>query len=122
MTEDEVIKKTILSQLELDACCRIHIHRECCLKLGLTTEPRYSAKGKRTYICKDLPDKKFDDRFNELIRKGMIRKIRAKTIELQNRKIELDKIETIEQIGSYTFYELTPKGRTFLKILMGNLS
>lgn len=115
MSEYERIKQTILSQLELDACCRIHLHYECCVKLGLSTEPQYDKKGNKTRICKDLPDKRFDDPFNELIGTGMIQKIRARTIELEDGKIELDRIKTVEQIGSYAFYEITKKGRDYLK-------
>jgi hypothetical protein len=114
LSEYEKMKQTILSQLELDACCRIHLHYECCVKLGLSTEPQYSKKGNRTRICKDLVDKKFDDPFNELINSGMIRKIRAGTIELEDEKIKLNRIKTVEQIGKYAFYEITKKGKNYL--------
>ncbi|WNZ29990.1 MAG: hypothetical protein IAX21_03795 [Candidatus Bathyarchaeota archaeon] len=117
MSEPDRIKQTILSQLALDACCRIHLHYECCIKLGLSTEAKYNQKGNKTRICKDLPDNKFDTPFNELLASDMIRKIRAQTIKLEDEEIKLDKSKTVEQIGNYAFYEITKKGRNFLSTL-----
>lgn len=90
----EIVKQTILRQLSFGACCRIHLHRECCLELGLSIEPKINEKNQRIRICKDLPDNKFDNTFNELLSEKIIQKINT---------------------GShYAFYELTDKGKKLL--------
>ena len=64
--KSEGITQTILQQLVYDACCRIHLHRECCIALGLCIEPRFNMKNQRIRICKDLPDDQFDKIFESL--------------------------------------------------------
>ena len=97
MSEKEKIRSTILKQLEYGACCRIHLHRECCREVGLGTEPEVNpTSGNRIRICKGMSDSRFDKPFDELLNDGLIRKIPLKT-------------------GVYAFYELTTRGRQFLR-------
>jgi hypothetical protein len=56
MNEGEKVKREILEQLRYGACCRIHLHRECCRKFGLE-EPALN----RT------EDSRFDNPFDELV-------------------------------------------------------
>ena len=93
----EKMKSTILRQLRYGACCRIHLHRECCQELGLSIEPEVNPiSGNRTRICKGMSDSKFDNPFNELRDDGLIRKIPLKA-------------------SIYAFYELTKKGKEMTK-------
>ena len=75
------IRQTINDQLILGACCRIHIHRECCLALGLDTIPIINEKQKRVRICKDLPDQEFNDPFNDQVDKGVVEMINSEQYE-----------------------------------------
>ena len=96
LNESERIKTTVLKQLQYGACCRIHLHRECCLELGLSIISDYDEKGQLRRVCKDIPDSRLDRPFNELIKDGFIRKLRTR--------------RTV-----YAFYELTQKGKDLFK-------
>jgi len=89
--KNKIIRQTILRQLSYDSCCRIHLHRECCVALGLSIEPLYNEKNQRIRICKALPDNQFDTPFNKLIGEGIV--------------------EKLMEAKGYAFYRLTQKGR-----------
>jgi len=91
----ETIRQTILRQLSYDSCCRIHIHRECCIALGLSIEPLYNEKNQRIRICKDLSDHQFNKQFDKLINDGFVQKV-------------------IEAKG-YAFYNLTQEGKKLIE-------
>jgi len=96
LSESDRIKMTILKQLHYGACCRIHLHRECCLELGLSIIPEHDEKGQLKRVCKEIPDSRFDNVFNRLIEDGFIRKLSTeKTV--------------------HAFYDLTQKGRDLFK-------
>jgi len=103
---EEKIKQLILEQLKLGACCRIHLHREVCLALGLSTIPQYNEKNIRTRICKDMSDNRFDSAHDELVKEKKIRIIQFKTLKINGEKITLENSKTMNKIGIHTFYEL----------------
>lgn len=104
-SESEKIKSTILRQLEYGACCRNHIHRECCGEFGLE-RPRIDRS----------EDRRFDARFDELVEDRLVRKIHAKTMTINGKKLKIacKQAKEIDKISRYTFYELTKKGKEFL--------
>ena len=104
MNQSAKIKHEILKQLKYGACCRVHLHRVCCRKFGLK-EPALN----RT------EDSRFDNPFNELVGSGFIRKIRIKTIHIDDKTMQFDDAKRIEQIGNYAFYELTQKRKRATK-------
>jgi hypothetical protein len=95
LTTHEIVKHTIIRQLSYGACCRIHLHRECCLALDLDVQPQINEKNQRIRICRNLPDNQFDKPFNELLSEKIIQKIPTGSI--------------------YAFYELTEKGKKLLE-------
>jgi cyanate lyase len=94
MSKNKTIKQVIMNQLSLGACCRIHLHRECCVALGLSVESQYNEKNQRIRICKELPDNQFDRPFEQLLREGLVQKVPTEK-------------------SVYAFYELTEKGKNF---------
>jgi hypothetical protein len=92
-----LLRQTTSNQLKYGVCCRIHRYRECCIVLGLSTEPPIKNKNQRIRICKDLADNQFDKSFNTLIEQGFVQKV---------------------PIGRtfYAFYELTEKGGKLKKM------
>ena len=66
--ENEIIKKTILRQLDYGVCSRSHLHRECCIALGK------SIRQTKSRFCEGIPDNQFDKQFNILIDKKHIQK------------------------------------------------
>lgn len=70
-----VIRQTIIKQLWLGPTSHIHLHRECCEALDLSTKPKYDEEHQRTRICEDVPDTTFAPIFNQLINEGIIRKL-----------------------------------------------
>ena len=113
---EENIKQKILKQLDIGACCRTHLHNEC-RSFGLDEIGKNRSS-----------DRRFDNPFDELLAESYIRKIQPKslTIDGDDRKnwkniklqeiIDLDN-KTIEKIGKYAFYEITNKGKAYLKTL-----
>ena len=91
--ECEKVKQIIIKQLSDGACCRIHLHRECCRELGFSVEPKYNEKNDRVRICKDMPDNRFDVPFQELLNEGFVQKVPTEK-------------------SVYALYELTEKGKT----------
>ncbi|XES77757.1 MAG: archaellum operon transcriptional activator EarA family protein [Candidatus Bathyarchaeia archaeon] len=91
----EVIRQTILRQLSYDSCCRIHIHRECCVALGLSVEPLCNEKNQRIRICKDLTDNQFNKEFDKLINEGFVQKL--------------------TEAKGYAFYSLTEDGKKLVE-------
>ena len=106
MNQSAKIKHEILKQLKYGACCRSHIHRECCHRFGL-----------EELGVNRTEDTKFDNPFNELIKDRLIRKIHVKTMHIDGAKVEMKDVKTVERIGDYAFYELTKKGRTLINAI-----
>jgi len=94
---NERVREIIIKQLGYGACCRIHLHRECCTELGLSISPLYNEKNQRIRICKDLPDNEFDIPFQELQNEGLVQKVPTEK-------------------NVYVFYELTEKGKELLPV------
>lgn len=92
MSEEKNVKQIILNQLKYGPACRIHLHRECCEKLGKSLEPEFNENGQRVRICKDMADSLFDKPFLELLGSGLV--------------VQMEKGRRIE---GFVFYKLTPK-------------